>query len=380
MVPVPNGTVPVDPVPLARLEELVRGNGAELDPVADMGMSVVGKPVPLTGPVPVGPTATVEELLSGNGTLTVLLREPPGPVPVGPEKVPDGPVPHDGAVPVGPTPQVELEAGNGAVVGVAEGDGTPVREVTPVPGALPDGPDIPVELPAEKGGLVVEMVPGVEAPPVPVPVTDTVPLVSGKGVEEEPAGGPVTDAVPDGVGVPDSDPDVSDRPEETDPVPAVELIVPGAVPEPTPGAVVLPAGKGVERDEPESLDDGPVSPDDGLVSPGADDVKEVPVPEADVSLPEPGAVVNRSSVELLCLVTVMLKTVVLIVDVPLTMKLVVGIPIMASTLDVSQIGGEVEASGLEALELVASVPDAVLRIEDDDSGVAAEVDPTPVDV
>jgi hypothetical protein len=62
------------------------------------------------------------------------------------------------------------------------------------------------------------------------------------------------------------------------------------------------------------------------------------------------------------------------------MKLVVGIPMMASTLDVSRMDSEVEVCGLETLELVASVPDVVLRIEDGESGVAAEVDPTPVDV
>jgi hypothetical protein len=305
-VPVPNGIVPIVPVPLARLDELERGNGAELDPVAEIGVPDVGKPVPLAepvaGPVPVGPNDTVEELLSGKGTLTVLLGVPPGPVPVGPENVPDGPAPQGGDVPVGPAPQVELEAGNGAVEGVVEGGGAPVRDVTPVPGALPDGADIPVELPAEKGGLVVEIVPGTEAPPVPVPVADTVPLVTGKGVEEEPAGGPVQDSVPDGVGVLDSGPDVSDRPEETDPVPDVDPTVPGAVPELNPVAVLLPPGKGVERDEAGPLDGGPASPDDGPVSPGADVVKEIPV--SDVS--ETGAAVGRSYVELLCLVTVML--------------------------------------------------------------------------
>jgi hypothetical protein len=303
-VPVPNVTVPIVPVPLAIVDELERGNGVELDPVAEIGMPDVGKPVPVpgpvAGPVPVGPTDAVEELLSGKGTLTVLLGESAGAVPVGPEKVPDGPVPQDGDGPVGPAPQVELEAGNGAVEGVVEGGGAPVKDVAPVPGALPDGPDIPVELPAEKGALVVGIVPG--TPPVPVPVTDTVPLVTGKGVDEEPTGGPVQDSVPDGVGVLDSDPDVSDRPEETDPVPDVEPTVPGAVPELNPGAVVLPAGKGVDRDEAGLLDGGPVSPDDGPVSPGADVVKEVPV--SDVS--KTGAVVGRSSVELLCLVTVML--------------------------------------------------------------------------
>jgi hypothetical protein len=305
-VPVPNGIVPIVPVPRAKLDELEMGNGAELEPVTEIGMPDVGKPVPLAGPVagpvPVGSNDTVEELLSGKGTLAVLLGVPPGPVPVGPENVPDGPVPQDGDVPIGPAPQVELEAGKGAVESVVEGGGAPVRDVTPVPGVLPDGLDIPVELPAEKGGLVVEIVPGMEAPPVPVPVADTVPLVTGKGIEEEPAGGPVQDSVPDGMGVLDSDPDVSDRPEEADPVPDVEPTVPGAVPELNPGAVVLPAGKGVERDEAGPLDGEPASPDDEPVSPGADVVKEIPV--SDVS--ETGAAVGRSSVELLCLVTVML--------------------------------------------------------------------------
>jgi hypothetical protein len=94
---------------------------------------------------------------------------------VGPEKLPDGPVPQ-----VGPAPVVELEAGNGAV----EGDGTPVRDVSPVPGAVPD------------------------FRPVPVPVAETVPFVTGKGTEEDGAGVPVRDPVPGGTAVPDSTPDV----------------------------------------------------------------------------------------------------------------------------------------------------------------------------
>jgi hypothetical protein len=54
---VPNGAVPV---PRAKLVELEIGNGAELDPVAEIGVPDVRTPVPLTGPVagpvPVGPT------------------------------------------------------------------------------------------------------------------------------------------------------------------------------------------------------------------------------------------------------------------------------------------------------------------------------------
>lgn len=296
-----DGAVPGSPVPCARLDELESGNGAELDPVAEMGMPDVGKAVPLRAPVPVGPNETVEELLNGKGTLAVLLREPPGPVPVGPENVPDGPVSHNGDVFVGPTPEVELEAGNGAAESVVEGDGAPVREVTPVPGALPDGPDIPVELPAENGGPVCEIVPDMELLPVPIPVTDTVPLVNGKGVGEDSADVSVKDPVPGGMGVTDSIPDVSDRSEVTDPVLDVEPTVPGAVPDPNPGAVVLPAGNGVEGDD--AVSDG------RLVSPGADVVKEVPISDADVAFPETGAVVSKVSVlpvELLCLVTVML--------------------------------------------------------------------------
>ena len=91
--------------------------------------------------------------------------------------MPDGPVPR-----VGPALVVELEAGNGAV----EGDGTFVRDVSPVPGAVP----------------------GTEFRPAPVPVADTVPFVTGKGTEEDGAGVPVRDPVPGGTAVPDSDPDV----------------------------------------------------------------------------------------------------------------------------------------------------------------------------
>lgn len=194
---VPNGPVPVGPGPRDRLEELEKGNGAELEWVAEMGIPV---------PVPV-PNAAVEELLNGNGALAVLLMTPPVPVP------------QDGETAVGPAAEVELDKGNGAV----EGEGTPVRDVTPVPGAVPVGPT-PVELPAEYGGdedlavppedaeldtpvpegaqdvpvgrkpveckaeeldngngtddapVDVGAVPGTEPPPVPVPVVDEVPL------------------------------------------------------------------------------------------------------------------------------------------------------------------------------------------------------------
>jgi hypothetical protein len=119
---VPNGPVPVGPGPRDRLDELEKGNGAELERVAEMGIPV---------PVPV-PNAAVDELLRGNGALAVLLMTPPVPVP------------QDGETAVGPAAEVELDNGNGAV----EGDGPPVRLVMPVPGAVPVGPN-PVELPAE---------------------------------------------------------------------------------------------------------------------------------------------------------------------------------------------------------------------------------------
>jgi hypothetical protein len=54
---------------------------------------------------------------------------------------------------------------------------------------------------------------------------------------------------------------------------------------------------------------------------------------------------------------------------------------MASTLDVSQTGRLlVELGGIGKLELVTTVPDVVPAIEDEEPDVAAEVDPTPVDV
>jgi hypothetical protein len=189
---VPHDTVPVAPVPCGRLVELEKGNGAELDPVADTGMPV---------PVPVGPNAAVDELLSGNGTLAVLMIDPPVPV----EKIPDGPGPQDGDTAVGPVPEVELETGNGALEGVREADGMSVRDVIPVPGTpVPDGPDnIPVELPAEKGGPVGDTVPESE-PPAPVPVADAVPFVTGKGVGED----TVQILVPDELTVSDPDPEV----------------------------------------------------------------------------------------------------------------------------------------------------------------------------
>jgi hypothetical protein len=88
----------------------------------------VGTPVPPadpdTGLVPVGPTWTVEELLNGNGTLAMLLGEPPMPVDL--ERPPDGPEAQDGDVPVAPAPDVEFEAGKGTTEVLAEGDGTTV--------------------------------------------------------------------------------------------------------------------------------------------------------------------------------------------------------------------------------------------------------------
>jgi hypothetical protein len=95
---------------------------------------------------------------------------------------------------------------------------------------------------------------------------------------------------------------------------------PGAVPEPSAGAVEFPAGKGVET----------------VLFPGADWVKGIPVADTDVS---PAAVVV-GRIEVTLLVTV--KVMVLIVLLPLTTKLVLVLvlsdPVMASTLDVAQKG------------------------------------------
>ena len=71
--PVPVGAVPVGPGPQDRLDELEKGNGAELGPVAEVETPV---PVPIQE-VPVGPTETVEELLSGNGAVPVALGNIP---------------------------------------------------------------------------------------------------------------------------------------------------------------------------------------------------------------------------------------------------------------------------------------------------------------
>lgn len=224
-------------------------------------------------------------------------------MPVDPGEMPEGAVPQGEDVAVGPTSEVELEAGNGAVEGVVEGDGTPVKvnDVIPVSNALPDEPDgIPVELPAEKGGPVGEAGPGMEPPLVPVPVAgaDAVPLVAGKGTEEDNVEISVNVPVPVGMEVPDSNSDVWDSPNELDLVPDTEPVAPGAVPEPSPGAVVLPAGKSVERDNSE-LDDGPASPTVGVV-------RSVPVTDTDVPLAKPTVVVHRVlvlRVELRLLVT-----------------------------------------------------------------------------
>lgn len=199
---------------------------------------------------------------------------------IGPGDMPDGAVPQDEDMPVGPTPKVELAAGNGAAEGVVEGDGTPVRvkDMIPVPDAPPGEPEgIPVELPAEEGGPVGETGPGMEPPPVPVPVTGAgaVPLVAGKGTEEDNVETSVNVPVPVGAEVLD----------EPDSVPDTESVAPGAVPEPSPGAVVLPAGKGVERDNSE-LDDAPVAPRVVVV-------RSVPVTDTDVPLAEPTVVVHR---------------------------------------------------------------------------------------
>lgn len=108
---------PVGPVPGARLDELEKGNGGELDPVGKVGGPV---PVPLVG------TMTVE-FGRGKGALE-------GKVDRGGIPVPDTPVP-DGAV---HTP-VELSAGNGGE------DGKPVPPIdaeldTADPGGLGDVP------------------------------------------------------------------------------------------------------------------------------------------------------------------------------------------------------------------------------------------------
>jgi hypothetical protein len=242
---------------------------------------------PDTGLVPVGPTWTVEELLNGNGTLAMLVGEPPMPVDL--ERPPDGPEAQDGDVPVAPAPDVEFEAGNGTTEVLAEGDGTPVGDVTPVPGAVPEGHDTPpVELPTEKGGPVTEAVPDAEPPPVPVPVIDAVPLVKGKGVEE--AGEvPVREPEPGGPTVPDSKPDVLESAEDADPVPEVDLIVPGAVP------VLVP----------------------GPAPPCADVVEGVPVTEPGVVFT--GIVGVTNTVVVRWTVLVMLKIDVLTVTVPLIM-------------------------------------------------------------
>ncbi|KAK4040727.1 hypothetical protein C8A01DRAFT_46014 [Parachaetomium inaequale] len=311
----------------AQVVEFDTGKGAEVEdlpgaqvgtPVPEDGSCPLEDPVPPTGPVPspelpVGPTvgpAADEELLIGNGGVCIDVTELPGgpctlvpngavpvgppvpltgpvaglvpsPVPVGPEKLPDGPVPQ-----VGPTPVVELEAGNGAVDGVVEGEGTPVRDVSPVPGAVP----------------------GTEFRSVPVPVADTVPFVTGKGTEEDGAGVPVRDPVPGGTAVPDTDPDP---------------IVPGAVPDPNPGVVALPAGKGVEREE--------TVPDGVPVAPGAEVTGRVPVTTVVVPFTETVEVNN---------------------------KVVVALAVLLE-------------------ELVASVADVVPAIEDEEPDVAADVDPTP---
>jgi len=218
----------------------------------------------------------------------MLLGEPPMPVDL--EEPPDGPEAQDGEVPVAPAPDVELDAGNGATEVLAEGDGTTVEDVTPVPGAVPEGHDTPpVELPTEKGGPVTEAVPDAEPLPVPVRVIDTVPLVSGKGVEE--AGEvPVREPEPGGPTVPDSDPDVLDSAEDADPAaPEVDLIVPGTVP------VLVP----------------------GPAPPCVDVVERVPVTEPGVVFT--GTVGVTSTVVVRWMVLVMLKIDVLTVTVPLTM-------------------------------------------------------------
>ena len=71
--PVPNGAVPVGPGPRDRLDELEKGNGAELEPVAGVETPV---PVPIQE-VPVGPRAAVEDLLNGNGAVPVALGNIP---------------------------------------------------------------------------------------------------------------------------------------------------------------------------------------------------------------------------------------------------------------------------------------------------------------
>ena len=225
-------------------------------------------------------------MLSGNGTLAMLLGEPPMPVDL--ERPLDGPEAQDGDVPVAPAPDVEFEAGNGTTEVLAEGDGTPVRDVAPVPGAVPEGPDAPpVELPAEKGGPVTEAVPDAELPPVPVPVIDAVPFIKEEGAEE--AGEvPVREPEPGGPTVPDSNPDVLDSAEDADPAPEVDLIVPGAVP------VLVP----------------------GPAPPCADVVEEVPGTESGVVFTGTVGVTNTVVVRWTVLVT--LKIDVLTVTVPLT--------------------------------------------------------------
>ena len=71
--PAPNGAVPVGPGLRDRLDELAKGNGAELEPGSRVETPV---PVPIQE-VPVGPRAIVEDLLNGNGAIPVALGNIP---------------------------------------------------------------------------------------------------------------------------------------------------------------------------------------------------------------------------------------------------------------------------------------------------------------
>jgi hypothetical protein len=141
---VPKGAVPVGPGPRDKLDELEKGNGAELEPVADVGGPV---PVPIQE-VPVGPRETAEELLTGNGAELLPVWLDNAPVPVGAQEVPLGKKPVEGS-------SVELDNGKGMV------DAPDVEPVVPGPvvDAVPLVKGVPTLDDAEMGGPALSETP-----------------------------------------------------------------------------------------------------------------------------------------------------------------------------------------------------------------------------
>ncbi len=354
------GPVPVGPV--LAVVELGQGYDAELDrvedrpgpPVLQLDEGTVPVPVPVP-PVPVGPEVLEFEI--GYGALLV---EIPGAVPVpcvpelaGTEGPPDvsplvlvrfmvgygaevvGRVELLGAVPdVGKAQVLELDTGKGIDVLAVPVDpvGTPVpEEIGPLENpVLPVGPAAELELLIGKGAdevdgkrLPEELCTGVPNEPVPVGPARLVEFEIGKGVDDESL--PERGALEVGTPVP----------VPVGPTQVVEEFLDG-------NGTPVPVGL------PEEL-----AAEDGVVDCWLD-----------VGLA--GVVVMGRRVELICglvAVSVTMTVTVLTVVLRLATMLLILDPVMASTLDVSNTGGDV-----------------VLSIEDEGPELAAEVDPSPVEV